>query len=109
MRKLGLQLTNSYESGIDPELKKVTGILLVGKTSHAVIQQAAQLTDNICCLDFHDDKSSYDSVDIDLAKISKEVIDFYISQELTALALSADKMPPAVPIFAKWPLPNTVS
>ncbi|EON88873.1 transcriptional regulator EbgR [Plesiomonas shigelloides] len=78
--KLGLQLTNSYESGIDSELKKVTGILLVGKTSHAVIQQAAQLTDNICCLDFHDDKSSYDSVDIDLAKISKEVIDFYISQ-----------------------------
>lgn len=78
--KLGLQLTNSYESGIDPELKKVTGILLVGKTSHTVIQRAAQLTDNICCLDFHDDKSSYDSVDIDLAKISKEVIDFYISQ-----------------------------
>ena len=78
--KLGLQLTNSYESGIDPELKKVTGILLVGKTSQAVIQRAAQLTDNICCLDFHNDKSSYDSVDIDLAKISKEVIDFYISQ-----------------------------
>ena len=78
--KLGLQLTNSYESGIDPELKKVTGILLVGKTSHTVIQRAAQLTDNICCLDFHDDKSSYDSVDIDLAKISKEVIDFYISK-----------------------------
>ncbi len=38
------------------------------------------MTDNICFIDFHEPGSGYDAVDIDLARISKEIIDFYINQ-----------------------------
>ena len=41
---------------------------------------ASALTDNICFIDFHEPGSGYDAVDIDLARISKEIIDFYINQ-----------------------------
>ncbi len=39
---------------------------------------ACALTDNICFIDF--DEPVVTSADIDLARISKEIIDFYINQ-----------------------------
>ncbi|ELE2040338.1 transcriptional regulator EbgR [Vibrio vulnificus] len=78
--KLGINLTNCYDSKIDPDVKKITGVLMVGKTTPAAMLRASKMTDNICYLDFSDDNGDFDSVDIDLVKISKEVTDFFISQ-----------------------------
>ena len=78
--KLGIELTNCYLNSALPELKKATGVLIVGKPSRAIREAATALTDNICFIDFHEPDSSYDAVDIDLVRIAKEVIDFFIAQ-----------------------------
>ncbi len=80
--KLGITLTNCYDSIIyDVETQKITGILLVGKTDSAVIRKLPKrLTDSICYIDFSDSDSTYDCVDIDLARISKQVVDFFVEQ-----------------------------
>ncbi len=79
--KLGITLTNCYDSIIDVETQKITGILLVGKTDSAVIRKLPKrLADSICYIDFSDSDSTYDSVDIDLARISKQVVDFFVEQ-----------------------------
>ncbi len=79
--KMGIALTNCYDSVIDVETQKITGILLVGKTDQSVINKLPKrLSDSICYLNFSDSESMYDCVDIDLAKISKQVIDFFVEQ-----------------------------
>ena len=78
--KLGIELTNCYFNNALPELKKVTGVLIVGQPSRAIRDAATALTDNGCFSDFHEPGSSYDAVDIDLVRIAKEVIDFFIAQ-----------------------------
>lgn len=79
--KLGITLTNCYDSVIDIETQKITGILLVGKTNKTLISKLPnRLADNICYIDFSDSDSIYDSVDIDLARISKQVVDFFVEQ-----------------------------
>lgn len=78
--KLGIELTNCYFNNALPELKKVTGVLIVGQPSRAIRDAATALTDNVCFIDFHEPGSSYDAVDIDLVCIAKEVIDFFIAQ-----------------------------
>ncbi len=54
-----------------------------------VIEQAKKLTDNICYVDFTDHSEPYDSVDIDLACIIKEITNFFINQGCDALVSSA--------------------
>ncbi|MDO6497105.1 transcriptional regulator EbgR [Photobacterium sanguinicancri] len=83
--KLGITLTNCYEGKIDNNINAISGILMVGKTTQTVLNMAVNMTDNICYLDFSDNKSQFDSVDIDLAKISKEVIDFFIAQDFNRI------------------------
>ncbi|SUX95108.1 DNA-binding transcriptional regulator CytR [Citrobacter koseri] len=83
--KLGIELTNCYEHSGLPDLKNITGILIVGKPSAALRDAAAALTDNICFIDFHESGSEYDAVDIDLSRISKEIIDFFIAQGATRI------------------------
>jgi len=78
--KLGIELTNCYFNNALPELKKVTGVLIVGQPSRAIRAAATALTDNVCFIDFHEPGSGYDAVDIDLVRIAKEVIDFFIAQ-----------------------------
>ncbi|MGE0973282.1 transcriptional regulator EbgR (plasmid) [Klebsiella sp. WOUb02] len=78
--KLGIELTNCYFNNALPELKKVTGVLIVGQPSRAIRDAATALTDNVCFIDFHEPGSSYDAVDIDLVRIAKDVIDFFIAQ-----------------------------
>ena len=78
--KLGIELTNCYFNNALPELKKVIGVLIVGQPSRAIRDAATALTDNVCFIDFHEPGSSYDAVDIDLVRIAKEVIDFFIAQ-----------------------------
>ncbi len=62
--KLGIELTNCYEHSGLPDIKNVTGILIVGKPTPALRAAACALTDNICFIDFHEPGSGYDAVDI---------------------------------------------
>ncbi|EML1216747.1 transcriptional regulator EbgR [Enterobacter hormaechei] len=78
--KLGVELSNCYTNATLPELKKLTGVLIVGKPSPALRRAAMSLTDNVCFIDFHEPGSEYDSVDIDLSRISKQIVDFFIAQ-----------------------------
>ena len=78
--KLGVELSNCYANATLPELKKLTGVLIVGKPSPALRRAAMSLTDNVCFIDFHEPGSEYDSVDIDLSRISKQIVDFFIAQ-----------------------------
>src|SRR5699024_5559538 len=77
--KLGIELTNCYEHSGLPDIKNVTGILIVGKPTPALRAAACALTDNICFIDFHAPGSGYDAVDIGLARISKANIVGYVS------------------------------
>ncbi|WEM45035.1 transcriptional regulator EbgR (plasmid) [Photobacterium sp. DA100] len=78
--KLGIELTNCYNGEITNENSKVSGIILVGRNSPKVLEKVKTLSDNICFVDFSDTHSPYDSVDIDLARVSKEITDFFIEQ-----------------------------
>lgn len=78
--KLGIELTNCYDSEVSVESNKITGVLLVGRSSAEVLKDVEKLTDNICYVDFSDSESPFDSVDIDLVRISKEITDFFIDQ-----------------------------
>ncbi|MEG6025895.1 transcriptional regulator EbgR [Enterobacter hormaechei] len=78
--KLGVELSNCYANATLPELTKLTGVLIVGKPSPALRRAAMSLTDNVCFIDFHEPGSEYDSVDIDLSRISKQIVDFFIAQ-----------------------------
>ena len=51
--KLAIELTNCYEHNGLPDIKNVTGILIVGKPTSALRAAACALTDNICFIDFH--------------------------------------------------------
>lgn len=83
--KLGIELTNCYEHSGLPEIRNITGILIVGKPSSELRGAATALTDNICFIDFHESASEYDAIDIDLARISKEIIDFFIAQGMNRI------------------------
>lgn len=83
--KLGIELTNCYLNHTLPELKKVTGVLIVGQPSPDIRAAATALTDNICFIDFHEPGSPYDAVDIDLVRIAKEVIDFFIDKGVSRI------------------------
>ncbi|MEI7100585.1 transcriptional regulator EbgR, partial [Klebsiella pneumoniae] len=64
--KLAIELTNCYLNNTLPELKKVTGVLIIGQPTRELRETASALTDNICFIDFHEAGSPYDAVDIDL-------------------------------------------
>lgn len=78
--KLGIQLTNCYDSKVDNDSHVISGVLLVGRTCPSVLEQVQKLTDNICYVDCTDKTQTYDSVDIDLSMISKEVTNFFVEQ-----------------------------
>ena len=78
--KLGIELTNCYNNEITATVNKITGILLVGRSNPKTLAQLSKLTDNICYVDFSDSNSEFDSVDIDLTRISKQITDFFIEQ-----------------------------
>lgn len=78
--KLGVKLTNCYEGDIPSSAKKITGVLLVGRSNSTVLEQIKPITDNICYVDFSDIESPFDSIDVDLVRISKEIVDFFIRQ-----------------------------
>lgn len=79
--KLGITLTNNYNGIVEADLRNITGVLLVGRINKQTISQLSNsLADNICYIDFSDPNSPYDSVDIDLVRISKQIIDIFVDQ-----------------------------
>jgi LacI family ebg operon transcriptional repressor len=79
--KLGIKLTNCYNSEIDVETQKITGVLLIGKVNQTVVNKLPKrLADSICYIDFSDPTRLYDCVDIDLVRICKQAIDLYVNQ-----------------------------
>ncbi|MBB1202638.1 transcriptional regulator EbgR [Enterobacteriaceae bacterium 89] len=78
--KLNIGLSNCYQNQGLPDVNKVSGILIVGKPTAQTREAARALSDNICFIDFNEPGSDYDSVDIDLVRISKEVVDFFVEQ-----------------------------
>ena len=84
--KLGIELTNCYLNNALPEVKKAVGVLIVGKPSIARREAALQLSENICFIDFHESGSKFDSIDIDLVRISKEIVDFFIENGATRIS-----------------------
>jgi len=78
--KLGISLTNVYESKVNNKLKHIDGILLVGRLPNEQLSAVKSLSTNIAYVDYTDFDQDFDSVDIDLARISQEVINFFIAQ-----------------------------
>lgn len=79
--KLGITLTNCYNSVIDVETQKITGILLIGKAHNRLLSKLPKrLVDSICYINFSDTASMYDCVDIDMRRISQQVVDFFVEQ-----------------------------
>ncbi|PSW21285.1 transcriptional regulator EbgR [Photobacterium sanctipauli] len=78
--RLGIQLTNSYEGNISKKVKHVDGILLIGRMEEAKLADVTALSSNIVYVDYTDYQNNFDCVDIDLARISKEVINFFTEQ-----------------------------
>ncbi|MCW8332302.1 transcriptional regulator EbgR [Vibrio sp. SCSIO 43135] len=95
--KLGIELTNCYDNHIEIENHKITGILLVGRCTPAALKQAQKLTDNICNVDFQSPELPYDSVDIDLTRISKEIVDFFVNQGYSRLGFIGGEDAPNTP------------
>jgi LacI family ebg operon transcriptional repressor len=81
-------------------------VLIVGQPSRAIRDAATALTDNVCFIDFHEPGSSYDAVDIDLVRIAKEVIDFFIAQGARRIGFIGGRMSRVKPTSAKWPSSN---
>ena len=78
--KFDITLTNSYESSLEIKNPKVDGILLVGRQNKAQLKAIQKISKNIVYIDYTDHEQNFDSVDIDLARISKEVINYFMNQ-----------------------------
>jgi LacI family ebg operon transcriptional repressor len=95
--KLGIELTNCYDSDLVADTSKITGVLLVGRSRPEVLNSVTKLTDNICYVDFSESDSAYDSVDIDLAKISKEITDFFVDRGYNRIGFIGGQDAPNTP------------
>ncbi len=78
--KLDIDLINCYDGKFDAHDAMISGILIVGRCSNKLLKELSKKTDNICFVDFSDNSEHYDSVDIDLERISKQIVDFFIEQ-----------------------------
>lgn len=77
--KLDISLTHQFKG--EPLIKRsnITGVIVVGYGQEA-INNANKLTNNICLVDFHDETSNYDSVNVNLRQLSRSVVDFFHNQ-----------------------------
>lgn len=78
--KLSIELTNCYDNTLNIDNAKIDGVLMVGHSTTHVLKQVMKVCSNICYVDFSDRESQFDSVDIDLTYITKEITDYFIAQ-----------------------------
>lgn len=83
--KFNITLTHSYESNLDTKKHGFDGILLIGKQKQEILKEIKTRSKYVVYIDYSDDSQGFDSIDIDLTKISKEVINFFISQSYTRI------------------------
>lgn len=80
-KNLGLNLTCCYRDEVDLFSEHTIGVLLVGRCGFDRLNSIPEfLKDKICYVDHTDSENKYDSVNVDLVKISKIVVDFFISK-----------------------------
>lgn len=106
--KLAIELTNCYEHNGLPDIKNVTGILIVGKPTSALRAAACALTDNICLSTFTNPAAvTMRWISIWHVSVKKSSISISI-RALIVLVLLAVKTYPARRIFVRSPLRNMV-
>lgn len=79
--KLNIKLTNIYGDDAEFSDPSISGLLLVGRSKSSLLTKIPEKLRHATCLIDHTDRQSpFDSVDIDLEYITKEIIDVFISQ-----------------------------
>ena len=84
-KKLNITLSESY--GFDPEsdTKACSGVLLVGGGPDSMLRQLKERFRHVVCVDSSRFEGEVDCVYTDLARISRQVIDFFISENYSKL------------------------
>ncbi len=79
-QRLEITLTSVYGQPPSPPLTDVTGVLLIGKPPPSIENQIQQQYPAICGIDFHSKAVSYDIINADLMRITKEIIQHFTQQ-----------------------------
>ena len=79
-KTLGIQLINQYKNNEDSPIHKINGALIVGSPEPDLLTKITKQTSHIVLVDHKDDEQRFDSIDIDLSQISKQVIQFFTQQ-----------------------------
>jgi LacI family ebg operon transcriptional repressor len=77
--RLNIELTHFYNGGEGRELSAVDGILVVGHLPPERLAMLCGLSNHLVFVDCRSQKE-FDSVDVDLALISQQVVDYFIEQ-----------------------------
>ncbi|WP_019613914.1 transcriptional regulator EbgR [Psychromonas ossibalaenae] len=85
--KFNVNLTSSYESSLDIKNQKIDGVLLIGRQNEKQLESIKLLTNNIVYIDHVDHEQDFDCVNVDLTRISREVINFFINQGYNRIGL----------------------
>lgn len=102
--RLGIELTNCYKNNQLPDLKKITGVLIVSKPTPETLRKAAALTDNICFIDFNEPGSNTTRWISIWQGSAKRLSTSLLSTGPNASVLSAEPMSRIKRISAKRPL-----
>ena len=77
--RLNIELTHLYNCGEGRELSAVDGILVVGTLTAERLVQLRACSSQLVFVDCRS-QGEFDSVDVDLALISQQVVDYFIAQ-----------------------------
>ncbi|OAN18236.1 transcriptional regulator [Photobacterium jeanii] len=77
--KLDISLSHQFQGEPFIHRNNITGVIIVGDGKQTIIK-AKELTDNICLVDFRDEKSNYDSVSVNLHQLTRSIVDFFHAQ-----------------------------
>ncbi len=77
---MGVDLETCYSGELGCVDKPVDGALVVSLASPETIDDVRRLTPHLVYIDHTDYRQAMDSVDIDLTRIAKEVVNFFIDQ-----------------------------
>ena len=77
--RLNIELTHCYHGGEGRELPAVDGILVVGSLTPERLVQLQHSSPQLVFIDCRSQRE-FDSVDVDLALISQQVVDFFVAQ-----------------------------
>ncbi|MCD1126725.1 transcriptional regulator EbgR [Jinshanibacter sp. LJY008] len=77
--KLDITLISHYDSDFSREFPAVNGVLVIGKPQPEHLAMVTKISPNIIFIDGITDDLHHDCISVDLAKISKNIIDYFIA------------------------------